>query len=69
MICAAAAHPEDFAAVQKLADRFPRLRGAPRFVPRQETAAPGLYSNEARDREVIAELMKGLRATDVTPGA
>ncbi|MDX2733553.1 MULTISPECIES: restriction endonuclease [unclassified Streptomyces] len=61
-------YAEDFAAVQKLADRFARLRDVPHFVPRQETAAPGSYSNEVRDREVITELMKGLRDPDVTPG-
>ncbi|MFC9948853.1 nSTAND3 domain-containing NTPase [Streptomyces pratensis] len=60
---------EDFATVQKLVDRFARLRDVPRFVPRWETAAPGPYSSEARDREVITELMKGLRGPDVTPGA
>ncbi|MFJ4947043.1 restriction endonuclease [Streptomyces sp. NPDC088760] len=62
-------YAEDFAAVQKLVDRFAGLRDVPRFVPRQETAAPGPYTNEVRDRDVITELMKGLRDPDVTPGA
>ncbi|MFD7324273.1 hypothetical protein ACFV9D_24780 [Streptomyces sp. NPDC059875] len=60
---------EDFATVQKLVDRFAKLRDLPRFVPRRETAAPGPYSNEERDREVITELMKGLREPDITRGA
>ncbi|MGW9068014.1 nSTAND3 domain-containing NTPase [Streptomyces yangpuensis] len=60
---------EDFATVQKMLDRFTDLRRVPRFEPRQETAAPGLYSNEERDREVITDLMKGLRDPDITPGA
>ncbi|MET8291134.1 hypothetical protein ABZV80_38925 [Streptomyces sp. NPDC005132] len=58
---------EDFATVQKLVDRFAKLRKVPRFAPRQETAAPGPYSDEERDREVITELMKGLRDPDITP--
>ncbi|MFF5488778.1 restriction endonuclease [Streptomyces virginiae] len=62
-------HAEDFAAVKKFVDRFARLPAGPRFVPRHETAAPGPYSSEVRDREVITELMKGLRDPDVTPGA
>ncbi|MER5618649.1 restriction endonuclease [Streptomyces sp. NPDC002215] len=62
-------YAEDFATVQKLVDRFVRLHDLPRFVPRRETAAPGPYSSEARDREVITELMKGLRGPDVIPGA
>ncbi|OXY90507.1 hypothetical protein [Streptomyces sp. 2R] len=60
---------EDFATVQKLFDRFARLRDVPRFVPSRETAAPGPYRSEARDREVITELMKELRGRDVTPSA
>jgi DNA polymerase III delta prime subunit len=59
---------EDFATVQKWVDRFPKLRKVPRFAPRQETAAPGPYSDKERDREVITELMKGLRDPDITPG-
>jgi hypothetical protein len=59
---------EDFATVQKLVDRFAKLRKVPRFAPRQETAAPGPCSDEERDREVITELMKGLRDPDITPG-
>ncbi|WP_129286079.1 hypothetical protein [Streptomyces sp. GZWMJZ-114] len=60
---------EDFATVQKLVDWSARLRDVPRFVSRQETAAPGPYSTEARDREVITEMMKGLRGPEGAPGA
>lgn len=59
---------EDFDTVQKLVDRFAKLRKVPRFAPRQETAAPGPYSDEERDREVVTELMKGLRDPDITSG-
>ncbi len=59
---------EGFAAVQELASPFAGLRDMPQFVSRQETAAPGPYNNEVRDREVITELMKGLRDPDVTRG-
>jgi hypothetical protein len=59
---------EDFATVQKMVDRFGKFRKGPRFAPRQETAAPGPYSDEERDREVITELMKGLRDPEITPG-
>ncbi|MFE2283056.1 restriction endonuclease [Streptomyces sp. NPDC059443] len=62
-------YAEDFAAVQKLVGRFARLRDMSRFVPRQEAAAAGPYSSEVRDREVITELMKGLRDPEVTSGA
>ncbi|RGP46641.1 nSTAND3 domain-containing NTPase [Rhodococcus qingshengii] len=58
-------HAEDFAAAQKLLDRFARLRDERRYVPRQETAAP---SNEARDDEGIAELVKLLWDPNDTPG-
>ncbi|MFE6891983.1 restriction endonuclease [Streptomyces sp. NPDC057694] len=59
-------HAENFAAVKGLVDRFARFPDVPYFVPREETAAPGPYSDEMRDREVIAELMKRLRDPDVT---
>ncbi|QIY60288.1 hypothetical protein HEP86_36600 [Streptomyces sp. RPA4-5] len=61
-------YAEDFAAVQELARRFARLRDWPQFVSRQETAAPDPYDSDVRDREVITELMKGLRDPDVTRG-
>ncbi|WP_234433409.1 restriction endonuclease [Streptomyces sp. NRRL WC-3549] len=60
---------EDFATIQKLVDGFAKFRDMPRFAPRQETAAPGPYSNEERDREVITELMKRLRDPDMIPDA
>lgn len=59
---------EDIAAVQELMEQLSAPPSTRRFVPREETAAPGPYTDELRDRQLVAELMKGLTDPDVTPG-